>query len=191
MTTNTPADTGARFSRRFLFRRTALGAALMLAGGALAGHWRRRPSALPAGPLKALSPDEAAVLTAVCETLLPPASGFPTIQEVKLVERLDAKIATLPEDDRDELTALLAVLEYGAPVLGPASGRFTALPDAARESYLAGWESSRLEFKRTGFHALKYLVFLFYYDSPRAWKPLKYTGPQIQKLGEDQEMKGS
>lgn len=181
-----PQASASRFSRRFLLRRTAFGAAAMAVGGAVFGSWARRALHVPQA-LRALSPDQAAVLTAVCETFLPASPGFPTVQEVKLVERLDSKLASMDAEDADELKVLLSVLEYGAPVLGPAPGRFTALSDASREAYLAGWERSRLEFKRTGFHALKYLVFLFYYDSPRSWKKLKYAGPVIPRLGEDEE----
>lgn len=179
--------TQVRFSRRFLLRSTAVGAAAMALGG-LCGSWRRRATRLPPSPTHALDADQAAILTAVAETLLPPAPGFPTVQEVRLVERIDAKLATVPAEDLEDVRSLLTAFEYGAPVLGPAAGRFTALSDAARERYLAGWERSRLAFKRTGFHALKYLVLLYYYDSPRAWRKLRYTGPQIPRLGEDKEL---
>lgn len=182
-------DSSSRFSRRFVLRATGFGALGMALGAFALGSWTRRPIGVPAAPGVALDADGTAILTAVAETLLPPAEGCPTIQEVRLIERLDAKLATLHPEDLGEVRTLLAVFEYGAPFLGPASGRFTALSDAARERYLAGWEHSAFEFKRTGFHALKYLVMLFYYDSPRAWKKLRYTGPQLPRLGEEQELR--
>ena len=180
-------STSSRFSRRFLLRRTAYGAAAMALGGALLGSWSRRVTRLPAAPLTCLAADEAAILTAVCETFLPPAPGFPTIQDAHLVERLDAKLASMDPEDAGDVKTLLSVFEYGAPVVGPALGRFTGLSDAARERYLAGWEQSRLEFKRTGFHALKYLIYLFYYDTPASWKKLQYAGPVLPRMGEDRK----
>jgi hypothetical protein len=176
-----------RFSRRFLLRGTVLGAVAMALGGAL-GSWIRRPTRLPTSPTRALTADQAAILTAIAETFLPAAPGCPSVQDVQLVERVDAKLATVAAEDVDEVRTLLSVFEYGAPLLGPASGRFTALSDAARERYLAGWEHSSLAFKRTGFHALKYLVYLYYYDAPRSWKKLRYTGPQIPRMGEEREL---
>jgi hypothetical protein len=157
-----------RISRRRFLRTSLGGAAVLTAGGAIFGRWRPRTDT-PSAVLKVLTGREARTLSAVAETMLPPREGFPSLEEVDLIPRIDASMAKLHPDDLSDLKALLGLLEYGAPLVGPTRGFFSALPPAERARYLESWEQSRFALKRTGFAAMKYFVMMYYYDHPRAW----------------------
>ncbi|HEX7120246.1 MAG TPA: GMC family oxidoreductase [Longimicrobiales bacterium] len=84
--------------------------------------------------------------------------------------------------DRFQLRALLLALEYGAPLLRLRPGRFTTLPPADREAYLAAWASSRLAPRRQGAAVLKALSMLAYYGRDAAWPAVGYDGPWLGRV---------
>src|SRR5574341_2579671 len=146
---------------------------------------------------KALSDAQRAVLTAVCETLLPelerpddPHGLFATgARRAGTAARAERLIDALQDPlDRLRLGGLLSSLEW--PVVNlPLSGKFakfTALPPAAREAALQSHAFSRLPLNRAGFQALTRLAHVAHYCWPAgngahpAWRAVGYPGPLPQ-----------
>ena len=141
-----------------------------------------------------LSTRQRAVLSAICDTLVPSVvreddpHGFfaATGAEVRLVERVEMLIGLLADPrDRLRLKVLLEALGSRAANL-VTSGRFQpfdAMDLATREAVLRGWAESGIQLRRAGFQALKRLVHVGYYAWPTdgrshpAWRAVGYPGP--------------
>ena len=125
-----------------------------------------------------LSERQAAVMAAVCETLVPDAGGAALTRVLQL-------IAALQADDRNRLRLLLSLLD--SPLVNLAlSGRFASFVDLSperREIALRGWAYSRFALRRAGFQALKRLAHVAYYCWPTVdgghpvWRAAGYPGP--------------
>jgi choline dehydrogenase-like flavoprotein len=141
-----------------------------------------------------LSSSQRAVLSAVCETLLPdmqvdpdPTGFFATgARTARTAERVERLIGQLQDPlDRLRLRVLLSTL--GSPIANFATtGRFaslTRMDGRAREATLRGWALSRIPLRRAGFQALKRLAHVAYYCWPLdrtghpAWRAAGYPGP--------------
>ena len=57
---------------------------------------------------------------------------------------------------------------------------FTESTPAQQDQRLRAWETSRIALRRTGFHALKRLVYASYYASPETWSAVGYPGPPVE-----------
>src|SRR5574341_2366084 len=68
-------------------------------------------------------------------------------------------------------SALVGLALDGSPV------RFRAASPERQDARLGAWETSRLDVRRTGFRALRRLVFSAYYSSPATWGAIGYPGP--------------
>ncbi len=145
-----------------------------------------------------LSKRQRAVLTAVCEALLPqlPSSADPEgffaigARAAGVPERVEHLIASLQDPlDRLRLGLLLSGLG-SAPANALLGGRFKSLPAMeapAREATLRSYANSRLALRRAGFQALKRLVHVAYYCWPLPdrnggaghpiWRAAGYPGP--------------
>ena len=145
-------------------------------------------------PATLLSTRQRAVLSAICDTLVPSVAreddphGFfaATGAEVRLAERVEALIGLLADPrDRLRLKVLLEALCSRAANL-VTSGRFQpfdAMDLATREAVLRGWADSGIQLRRAGFQALKRLAHVGYYAWPTdgrahpAWRAVGYPGP--------------
>lgn len=116
---------------------------------------------------RVLGRGEAAFLTAAAETIFPGGAGLP----------LDGKAADLPGYADQYLDQLgvrqrrliraMFVLFEQATMIFPARGvgafrRFSSMAPEQRQSYLAGWEGSRLYLRRMAFSALKAVLIMGY-----------------------------
>lgn len=144
-----------------------------------------------------LSPRQRAVLTAVCDTLLPsfdvahdPAGFYRTgARDSDVVARAESLIGALRDPkDLGRLRFLLDVLEnpFANLVFAGRFRAFTRLDAVARERLLQGFAHSRLALRRAGFQALKRLVHVAFYCWPvkdgrhPAWEQNGYPGPLPQ-----------
>jgi hypothetical protein len=167
--------------RRFLVKGIA-GFVLLSLGG---GTWlaTRRTAPLPAGALRVFSAEEAAVLLAISERMIPEGPGFPRPRELGLVERIDGIAAMANATDQGELRKLVRLFEsaLGGLLLDGDPRLFTASTPARQDRRLRAWGSSRIALRRTGYRALKRLVYAAYYASPEVWPAVGYPGPPLRR----------
>ena len=167
-------------TRRQLLRRGLAGGVLLAFGGmGFLATRRGRELALPPEGLKTFTLSEYSVLAAVAGRMVPPISGAPTPEEIRVAFIADRLVAHADPSAQQELKQLLGLLE--SPALGFVfDGRtepFTQLSAEAQDATLRAWETSKVTVRRTGFQALRSLVLSCYYGSPRVWPALGYPGP--------------
>ncbi len=172
---------GEEIGRRSFLTKGLVGGLLLAAGG---GFWigTRRTRPLPAsGPLQVFSPEEAAVLLAVADRLVPERRGFPRPIELRLPTKIDAIVAMSDPATQADLRRLVRLFEsaLGGLLLEAQPSLFTRLGPAGQDRRLAAWARSRIALRRTGFRALKRLVYAAYYSSPETWAAVGYPGPPI------------
>ncbi|GEJ56806.1 gluconate 2-dehydrogenase subunit 3 family protein [Anaeromyxobacter diazotrophicus] len=170
-------------SRRSFLRRGLFGAALLALGSA--GFFATRKTRLAAegtSGLEVLSPEEASVLLAVADRLVPERPGFPRPRALGLAARMDAVVAMAHPATQLELKRLVRLFESAAAglLLDRQPRTFTASSAAEQDLRLDAWAKSRFALRRTGFHALKRLVHASYYASPETWAAVGYPGPPIR-----------
>jgi hypothetical protein len=119
-----------------------------------------QPAAQPVGRV-------AELLRLLTSTLVPEGGAFAAgASTVRLEQTVWHYFGQLHPLGTAGLTLILYVVEYGPYVFGPRHRRFSRLDAAQRETYLAGWESSRLAARRQLLNGLKLAVMLHFYDSP-------------------------
>jgi hypothetical protein len=170
-------------TRRRLLK-ISLFSGLLLSGAGLLGRWVAGGYDVPAtvmARLRALSPKEYLVLFAVARRVLDGASpavadrpGEPGRLDVALW--VDGYLVRLPEGMRQDVRALLQLLEHAAI---SHSGRFSSLPAQAQDEILHGWEKSALALRRQGFQALKSICCLAFYQDERSFGGIGYSGPMV------------
>ncbi len=175
--------TGDGRSRRSFLVRGLAGGALLALGGA--GWLLTRKTRLPpelSGPLKVFSPEEAAVLIAVADRLVPERPGFPRPAELRLASRMDEVAAMAHPATQGELRRLVRLFEsaLGGLLLDGEARLFTTSTPAQQDRRLAAWAQSRLPLRRTGYRALKRLVYASYYAAPETWAAIGYAGPPLE-----------
>ncbi|HET7462002.1 MAG TPA: GMC family oxidoreductase, partial [Longimicrobium sp.] len=74
---------------------------------------------------------------------------------------------------------LLAVLDHPATaaLTSAVPVRFSRMPPARQDAWLAGWETSRIPVRRTIFQALRRLVLSTFYSDPATYAEIGYRGP--------------
>jgi D-cysteine desulfhydrase len=169
-----PAAFGKRIGRRRVL--WTFGAAA--AAGVLARISGYPP--LPGWHGEVLAAWEAQVVTAAAEALLPPAA---TVEELgSIAARVDRYLVGMPRRVQREAHGMLIFVEHGTALARHAS-RFTHLPVAAREAFLADLEA-RGGTPSQAYRALRDLCMLALYQQPSSWAALGYEGPR-QPLGYD------
>jgi len=174
---------GAGQSRRTFLVRGLTGGVLLALGGA--GWLLTRKTRLPPevlGPLRVFSPEEGAVLAAVAERLVPERTGFPRPGVLRLASRMDEVAAMADPATQVELRRLVRLFESAlAGLLLDGQARlFTASTPAQQDRRLGAWAQSRLPLRRTGYRALKRLVYASYYAAPETWAAIGYAGPPLE-----------
>lgn len=119
------------------------------------------------------------MLALVVETLIPGGAG------TGLAERVAGVIGRLPPSDQAQVAQLLGLFEsrFVNLLFAGAFRPFTALGREARERYLRGWATSRLNLRRSAFQALKRITAVTHYTATDdggknlAWAALGYPGP--------------
>jgi hypothetical protein len=160
--------------------------ALLFAGGASAlvaaigGTVALQPTAhvLPARPLQALDPTAFSILSAVADTLCPPAGPGLSCAELFVAEDVDAFLATADPAVADEVSMALRLVENALPSLlldGTVRSTFTAADRATRTAVLEAFRDSRIPARRTVYKALLGLVSATYYGHPALAAHTGYT----------------
>ena len=128
--------------------------------------------------LKVLTKKEYEILKAVSGRIVPDASEE---YGLDLALKIDAVFANLAPYFAREFKLLLKIFEHGPRIFGFAFKRFTRMTREEQDRYLAGWERSRLPFKRMGFQALKRTSLSAFYGSERTWALIGYRGPWLER----------
>ncbi len=171
---------GEREGRRSFLKYGLAGAALLaVGGGTFLATRRTRPSAGLAGPYAVLTPEEATVFLELSDRLLPPRPGFPAPLDVDLPRRIDALLALMPADGQKEVRQLVGLFENALAgfVLDGQWRTFTASTHEQQDARIAAWQKSRFKVRRTGYRALKKIVYSSYYGASETWKAIGYPGP--------------
>ncbi|HTT71502.1 MAG TPA: hypothetical protein VMG32_09790 [Anaeromyxobacteraceae bacterium] len=178
---------GERPGRRGFLKLGLFGAAFLAVGGSGYLATRRTRVRLPAGgPLSVFSPEEATVLMAVAERLVPERAGFPRPAAVKLAEKMDRVAAMADPATQLELRRLVRLFEsaLGGLVFDRQPQLFTEASPAHQDLRLRAWAESRIALRRTGHLAMKRLVYASYYGSPETYAAVGYPGPPLRPSAE-------
>lgn len=131
--------------------------------------WRRLFAGYAAAPagIANLNRAEAAIVSAIGDAMFP-AGGQPpqSAIDANVLEYIDRYITWHSPSTRFLMHALFYLMEHATLFFGPSRKRLTSLEPAARELYLAGWETSRLYLRRMVFQSLRALMCLGYLGSP-------------------------
>ncbi len=171
---------GEREGRRSFLKYGLAGAALLaVGGGTFLATRRTRPAPGLAGPFLALGPEEATVLLALSERMLPARPGFPAPLDVDLPRRIDALVSLMPPEGQKEVRQLVGLFENALAglVLDGQLRTFTASSPEQQDARIRAWQTSRILVRRTGYRALKKIVYSSYYGAPETWKAIGYPGP--------------
>jgi hypothetical protein len=176
-----------RVARGTLSRRTFL----QLAGSGAALAALARLPALPAlataagdGTPAFFSAEEQEILTQVVERMVD--TGLPDAPRVRdsgAVACIDRLCRGLDAELVGPLPLLLRAVEWGPYVFELRFGRFTTLPDDAKDASLRGWMTSSIGLRRLGFQALKNLSMLGWYSQEASWPAIGYAGPLLARRG--------
>jgi hypothetical protein len=170
--------------RRFL--RTSLWGGALLGSAALVGRHLSGYHLDPAvaAQLRALSPKELLIFSAVARRMLAPdARGAPSADEVQAALFVDGYLTKLDEGSRADVRALLHLVEHGSGLFRVTFSRFTHMSAEQQDATLADWEKSRMALRRRGFQALKTMAMLGYWRDDRTWPLIGYTGPMLPRRG--------
>ena len=108
---------------------------------------------------RGFSPRQRQILLTFTDTLFPPAVGAPFhATGSNLVEPLEEFLNDMGKTAVAGVGMLLLVFEYAALIFVPRLKPFSSLDAQKREEYMAGWEASRISYKRDLFILLKFLV---------------------------------
>jgi len=176
---------GEREGRRTFLKWGLAGTVLLAVGG---GAWlatrRTRPAAGLSGPFVLLSPEEVSVLVALADRLVPARAGFPAPLDVDVPRRVDAIIAMSAEPVQKEIRQLIRLFENALAgfLLDGQLRTFTDASPEQQDARIRAWQTSRYTLRRTGYKALKKLVYAAYYGAPATWGALGYPGPPARGL---------
>ena len=122
----------------------------------------------------------AELLALLTDTMAPESGAFPLgACTPKLRQAVWNYFAQLHPLGTVGLTAILYVIEYGPYAFGPRRCRFSAMRPTERDAYLAGWEHSRLAFRRPLLNGLKLAIMLVFYDAPEVCAQIGYDGTYL------------
>ncbi len=179
--------------RRFL-KVSALGGLALFSGLLVGPHLPWGRYGLPSGfggPLRTLSTKEYLILNAAARRILdgvspavyqsqsqPGGAGGTQGQGPDVALWIDGYLGHLDEALVNDVRGLLQVLEH-SPLLLYEVSPFTALSPEAQDRVLLDWQGSRFAVRRQGLQALKSLCCLAYYQDPRSFAAIGYSGPML------------
>ena len=164
------------FGRREFLRRGG-GGLLLALGGVLPGC--RGNSQEPDGG-QAFSDSQRLTLRAICERMLPGGRRAPSAASIDVAGRIEVLVAELGPGALSDFTRLLTLFEWSPFVFEAIPGRFSTLAPDRQTEVIHGWAQSRLEFRRTGFVAVKRLAMSVYYAQEESWRAIGFPGPWLQ-----------
>ncbi len=167
-------------SRRRFLKRTALGiVALGFSRYVLAGSVSPDFMASSRSSIHFLTPKQFQILESVCDRLIQKSEGMPGAQELKVAASIDAYLESIDRPVAEQIAQLIDLFEISPWLFDFKWARFTSLSPAEQDQVLISWSTSRFDFRRTGFHALKRLSMAAYYGQEATWKAIGYEGPLV------------
>jgi gluconate 2-dehydrogenase subunit 3-like protein len=109
--------------------------------------------------------------------MVPAVEGFPGATDLKVAARLDVYLSKMDRGIAEQIAQLLDLFEWSPIVFDFKPARFTFLTPDQRDEVMHAWATSRFEFRRTGFQALRRLSMAGYYGQEGSWKAIGYEGP--------------
>ena len=167
-------------SRRKFLKETAFGMLALSAAKLI--PWDAAIAGIAPGieqSLKFFSPMEFLIVQTVARRIVgaPLQSGVST-DDINVALRADAFLAGADPEIQDQFHQLLTVFN-GAMFAFLFEFRFSSFVEMSPEdhdSYLEGWMTSALSFRRTAFQALKRISLSLFYTESRSWKEIGYDG---------------
>lgn len=132
------------------------------------------------GRLLVLSPAQASTLAALAHAVLPSQKGFPSVQEARVVERLDEELWLSDVSIQEDMGAALSVMEW-LPLMYGFWGRFSGLDKAQRMQVVRKGMESHIDIVRAIATNLKLVSHFMYFGHASSWAAIGYDGP-FQKL---------
>ncbi len=153
-------------------RRLLTAGATVAAGALVAGRVGFYPR-LDGWHGRVLSSREASILAAAAAAMLPFDEATPTPLEV--AANVDRYLVGMPETQLADVHKLFILVEHGT-LLGGSLLRLTRLRASARDAFLRSLASSG-GLLAQAYRGVRDLCMVGYYQDPRTWGPLGYTGP--------------
>ena len=182
MDESSPAKSFPVDRRGFLKLSATTLAALSLIAGALNGP--NPPTSIPFKP-GVLTPAEVIILSKLAEVVLPTEPPYPSVQETRLVERVDRELQFHTLAFVGDVKAALLLIEFGGWLHGT-PGRFSHWERSRQEVRVEQLAHSWLEVEKVAFGALRGLLLFLYYTDEHTWAHIHYEGPlwPVRKLPE-------
>jgi hypothetical protein len=118
-------------------------------------------------------------LRALGDTLLPSIGSDDPRGGDLVPDGVEEILASMAPERVRRVGALLLLFEFAAVAR---FGRpFSWLDDDRRRRYVAGWMTSRIPQRRIIYRALRSLCMNAYYQNPRAWAAIGYSGPLVRR----------
>jgi hypothetical protein len=130
-------------------------------------------------PLSTFSVNEYRIVRAVAQRIVgPPAPEFPDAGTIDAALRADRFLAGEDPDIQTQFHLLLTIFGSAlfAFLFGFRPNRFLDMSPDDQDSWLEDWMTSRVEFRRKGFIALKRLCMSMHYTDARSWPEIRYEG---------------
>jgi hypothetical protein len=182
MTPIDPHHVTSQGRRRFL-RQTLFGAAALFVAPFLpSGSLRAQTGGDTGRKLLFFSEEEYGIVSAAAARL----TGFPqedpgSKETIDRAHRADSFLSTEDAEIQDQVHLLLRV--FNSPIaaffFSFKFSSFSAMDAADQESYIGGWMTSSLGFRRTGFQALKRLSMSMHYTDERSWPEIGFHGMEL------------
>ena len=180
MTDRSPPAAARSLTRRgFLVASTATLSALSAGCAAVMRVDSDAYRAYALTPGVVLSQKELAVLTALCDRMVPDHPPMPSVRDVGVAASIDRELAFHGEKLTSDVQAALFVLEHDG-IAHLSTSRFTALTDDAKDERLVAMAQGN-EIERQVVTGLRILVLFFYYADERTWPHIHYEGPLVPK----------
>ncbi|MBI4509322.1 MAG: pyridoxal-phosphate dependent enzyme [Deltaproteobacteria bacterium] len=164
-----------RAGRGLTRRQLVVGGSAAIGAGLLAWHRLGFYPELDGWRGVVLSPREAFIVSAAAEAIVPIEPLGPT--PIEIAAHVDRYLVGLPNDLIKEIHLLLHFIEQGTPI-GLKVARFTRLAPTDRDELL-GTMSRRRGLVAQAYRGIRDLCMAGYYQDPRAWRAIGYSGPWI------------
>jgi hypothetical protein len=168
-------------SRRGLIKRGVLGGALLALGGSgLLAAREGLTLPLPPEGLQVLGPREYATLQAMARRAFPARPGWPDADTAKVALTADGLLAKGDPSVAAEVKQLLGLFDNALAgfLFAGRVTPFSLLSPEAQDAAIAGWRDSKLVVRRTGYQALRTLVYSAYYLHPGVAAACGYVRPE-------------
>ena len=170
----------APLSRRRFLRWSLLASSAVIGVGVGAASWlgRSEQDQLPLpDALQHLTQSEFLLFRRATEVLLPlSGTGLPSIDDVPVLQNIDAMMGLLSVSVRKELAAGLTIFDYAALVSGWHGKRFIDLDSNEAVAYFDRWSQGN-SMQRALATVIKKFVYVAYWRDSATWPAIEFDGP--------------